>query len=103
MQESVTTGSEESDSGQVILAQKEEPQQEVDNDCMMEESKTVEDECGNLVIVDKNGLPQTVGENETSTDVTEKEDTSEPQDNITDIYNYFIRIICAPSWFGANI
>jgi len=88
MQESVTTGSEESDSGQVILAQKEESQQEVDNECVLEEKRTVEDECGNLVIVDKNGLPQTVGENETSTDVAEKEDTNEhqPQDNITDIY-----------------
>ena len=88
MQESVTTGSEESDSGQVILAQKEESQQEVDNDCMVEENRTVEDECGNLVIVDNHGLPQTLGENETSTDVIEKEDTNEhqPQDNITDIY-----------------
>ena len=86
MQESVTTGSEESDSGQVILAQKEESQQEVDNDHVMEENRTVEDECGNLVIVDKNGLPQTVGENETSTDVTEKENEHQPQDNITDIY-----------------
>ena len=86
MQESVTTGSEESDSGQVILAQKEESQQEVDNDHVMEENRTVEDECGNLVIVDKNGFPQTVGENETSTDVTEKENEHQPQDNITDIY-----------------
>ena len=86
MQESVTTGSEESDSGQVILAQKEERQQEVDNDRMVEESRTVEDECGNLVIVAKNGLPQTVGEKETSTDVPEKEEADQPKDNITDIY-----------------
>ena len=86
MQESVTTGSEESDSGQVILAQKEKSLQEVDNE--VEENRTVEDECGNLVIVDKNGLPQTEGENETSTDMTEKEEKSgkQPEDNITDIY-----------------
>ena len=86
---SLVNGSLESDSGQeVILAQKEESQQEVDNDCMVEENRTVEDECGNLVIVDNHGLPQTLGENETSTDVIEKEDTNEhqPQDNITDIY-----------------
>merc|ERR1719220_2835374 len=87
MQESVTTGSEESDSGQVIVAQKEEPKP--DNHGVLENNATVEDECGNLLIVEKNGLPQTAGENETSTDLTGKPDKTEdqePQDNITDIY-----------------
>ena len=85
MQESVAAGSEESDSGQeVILAQKEELRQGVDSDCLVEGKTTVEeDECGNLVIVDKKGVPQSPGENETSTDAAEKE---EPRDNITDIY-----------------
>ena len=87
MQESVTTGSEESDSGQVIVAQKEEPKP--DNHGALEDNATVEDECGNLLIVEKNGLPQTPGENETSTDLTGEQDKiedQEPQDNITDIY-----------------
>ena len=69
---------------EVILAQKEELKQGVDSDCLVEGKATVEeDECGNLVIVDKKGVPQSPGENETSTDAAEKE---EPRDNITDIY-----------------
>ena len=97
MQESVTTGSEESDgSGQLIQAVMVDTGEDnhvevaLDNP---EEVPAVEDECGNLLIVSENARPQYTGENETSTDGKEEEEaTNEVPAEITDSLNDIYRM-----------
>jgi len=89
MQESVTTSSGESDSGHFIKAQREE-NKNIGNLNGTQNSVEEKDECGNLLIVSENALPQQPGEHETSTDAVEHVETItepvEPKDSLNDIY-----------------